>query len=99
MQKNHSVEIPESLLLILASRGNMGDDRIPKIMQLWAERECERLGLAEKVLQEKARNYAEIKARVSAIIGSDTIEEVEKRASVIASAITAVDERVKASKK
>ena len=51
------------------------------------------------MIQEKARNYAEIKARVSAIIGSDTIEEVEKRVSVIASAITVVDERVKASKK
>jgi hypothetical protein len=99
MSQKFTVEIPEILLLILASRGNMGDDEIPRMMQLWAEGECKRLGLAEKVLQEKARNYAEIKARVSAIIGSDTIEEVEKRVSVIASAITAVDERAKTSKK
>mgnify|MGYP003551818683 CR=1 FL=1 len=99
MQKNHSVEIPESLLLILASRGNMGDDRIPKIMQLWAERECERLGLAEKMIQEKARNYEEVKARAAAILGASTVKEVEERVSVIANTLVAVEERMKVNRR
>lgn len=68
MSQKFTVEIPEILLLILASRGNMGDDEIPRMMQLWAEGECKRLGLAEKVLQEKARNYAETTERIKRMI-------------------------------
>jgi hypothetical protein len=99
MTESHAVEIPESLLLILASRGNMGDGKIPYTMQCWAEQECKRLGLTEKVLQEKARNYAEVKVRAKAILGTSTVDEVEKRVSAITNNFMAVEERMKANGK
>ena len=99
MSQKFTVEIPEILLLILASRGNMGDDEIPRMMQLWAEGECKRLGLAEKMIQEKARNYDEVKTRAVAILGASTVKEVEERVSVIANTFVAVEERMKASRR
>lgn len=50
---NHEIKIPQAYLLILAARGKMGDGELPRLMQLWAEQECGRLGLRQQMLEEK----------------------------------------------
>lgn len=55
----------------------MSDGELPKLMQLWAEKECERLGLRQVMLEEKNKLYQETKARAAAILGSHTVEDLE----------------------
>lgn len=82
----HQVEIPESFLVTLSVYGNMGDGDLPKVMQLWAERECARLGLTDKVKTERENRYQELKRRVTNIMGSDTVDRLERFSAALAKA-------------
>jgi len=85
---SHKIEIPEAFLLILAAHGNMGDGKLPSFMQSWAESECQRLGIQDKMLIEKEKRYQQAVRRAKAILGSNTVAEIESVAGAMASAIT-----------
>ena len=91
--QNHTIQIPEAYLLILAAQGKMGSGEIPKMMQRWAEEACEQLGLQQKMLDEKRRNYEEVKARAQNILGSNTVAEVENKVAVLAGVLKKIEAR------
>ena len=82
----HQVEVPEQFLVTLSVYGNMGDGDLPKVMQVWAERECARLGLADKVRVERESRYQELKRRVTNIMGSGTVDRLERFGAALAEA-------------
>ena len=79
MERNTDIQvvIPKQILLTLAVYGNMGDGELPKIMQVWAERECLRVGLSEEVRLAREERYLELKRRVRNVVGSDVIGKLE----------------------
>lgn len=83
----HQIEIPEAFLIILAAHGNMGDGKLPFLMQSWAEQECQRLGIQDKMLQEKEKRYWQVINRAKAILGSNTVDEIENATKAIAPAV------------
>lgn len=83
----HTVEIPEWALLTIATHGNMGSGEVPRMMQVWAEKECERLGLKEKLRKEREERYQDLKQRVSSLWGSDTVQKVEDATASLAKSI------------
>ena len=74
----HNVDIPEWYLLVIATRGDMGDDDLPGFMQTWAEKECARLGLNEKLREERRENLKRLRERMKKTLGNDLVEEIEE---------------------
>lgn len=72
----HTVEIPESFLLTIAICGKMGSGELPALIQAWAAKECERLGLKDvlKELQEKA--IIELGQRMQKVLGKDVTDKL-----------------------
>lgn len=85
--KKHSVEMPESFLMTIATHGNLGDGDLPRLMQIWAENECKRLNITDDLLKMKHEKYKMLKEQVSNLLGSDTVERIEKAVSDAAPAI------------
>lgn len=74
---NHKISIPEWYLLTIAVHGNMGDGELPDLMKTWAEKECRRLGLADKVKELKSERLTELKRRLTNTLGADFVGDVE----------------------
>lgn len=70
--------MPEHYLLILAAHGNMGDGEVPGLMRLWAEGECERLGLAQQMGAERERNLKLLEERLANVIGQQDVDRIKR---------------------
>lgn len=71
---SHKVEIPESFLVMIAACGKMGDGELLRFHQFWAQGECSRLGLDDKVREYQKSVVAELKSRLK-----NTIRSAPKR--------------------
>jgi hypothetical protein len=76
LDKKYSVEIPEWYLLTIATWGNLGDNELPELMQLWAEKECNRLGLKEKLSAERKLKLEILTQRMKRTLGNELTEEI-----------------------
>ncbi len=72
------VKIPEWYLLVIATRGDMGDDDLPELVQTWAEKECARLGLNKKLREERRENLKRLRKRMKKALGNDLTKEIEE---------------------
>ena len=83
----HSVEISEEYLLQIATCGKMGSGELTEMMRLWAERECNRLGLSGKLLELQIAKVKELRESLRNIIGDDNIKVIDKSISVVTCAL------------
>lgn len=65
MGREYTVEIPEAYLLGIAAYGSLGGSKTAGLTQVWAEKECERLGLHDQLVELQNRNLE----RLSRILG------------------------------
>jgi len=84
MKDTIKIDMPVDWLLIMASRGNFGDDRLPEIMKRWAEKQLRENGYANELSRHIKENLDELKARMAKVIGEDKIEEIEAECKMAA---------------
>jgi hypothetical protein len=82
-----TVEIPEFFLLTIAVHGNMGGGELPDIMRVWAQNECQRLGLMDKYVQLQKDRLRELEKRIRNVLGNDAVDklnsDIRKAAKVL----------------
>jgi hypothetical protein len=82
-----NIGIPKDYLLTIAVYGTMGDGTLPEIMRVWAQRECERAGLAQELRQLQKERLVELERRVRNVIGDDAanklLGDIHKAAKII----------------
>jgi len=79
----HKIEIPEIYLIIIATYGKLGTGETPRIMQLWAKQECERLGLRDKVREMQRRNMVELRQQIKNTLGQEAIDSLDNAMNTI----------------
>lgn len=79
----HKIEIPENYLLLIAVGGNLGDDKLPGCMRIWAQGECEKLGLSGKVKTSQTVYLNELKTRLKNKLGEDNFKLLENSLEAI----------------
>lgn len=90
MSEKHTVEIPEFYLLTIAAYGNMGDGDLPKIMQIWAQRECKRLGIESKMIDLQKEHLRELEKRIRNVVGNDAVDKLASDIGKVATALKGV---------
>ena len=81
MNEKHAVEIPEFYLLVMATHGNLGSGTVPKLMQTWATKECERLGLHDQLVELRKRNLEKLRQRLQNVLGEQEVEYIDSAIS------------------
>ena len=71
------VSIPQSFLLTLGAHGNMGDGELPSLMRIWAQRECQRLGLSKELKDLQAERIRDLQKRLTNVLGKDAVTMIE----------------------
>ena len=78
MNNKLAVEIPKMYLLIIAAHGNMGDGELPDMMKIWAQKECERLGIMKDLKLMQSAHLRELGSRLRNTLGDELFGEMTK---------------------
>jgi len=73
----YTVEIPEIYLIQIAACGNMGNGKLMNIIKIWAQKECNKLGLEDKVKKAQKDNLKQLRERMKNILGEKGITKVD----------------------
>jgi hypothetical protein len=77
MSKKHIVEIPELYLIHIAASGKMGTGELLALMRIWAEKECERLGLMPKLREEQKAILKKSHEHLSNALGKENMQKID----------------------
>lgn len=81
------VEIPKWYLLTLAVNGNMGDGELPTIMRIWAQKECERLGIYDEMRELQKDRPREMEKRLRGVLGDEAVGQIVTEIGKVAKAL------------
>ncbi len=79
----HTVEIPESFLLTIATCGKMGSGELPTLIQTWATKDCECLGLKDALKELQEKTIIELGQRMQNVLGKDVTDKLNNMISQI----------------
>ena len=84
---NHPIYIPEDFLLIVAVHGNMGDGELRDLMRTWAQNECRKLHLLEKLKELQNQRLLELTMRLRNVLGDEVMDNLAARIAKAAKAL------------
>lgn len=70
-----SVSIPVEWLILLACQGSMGTGETPIRLQNWADGECKKNGLGDRLSEARREYVTQLKQRVVQLMGSEMPED------------------------
>ena len=74
----YTIKIPEIYLIHIAATGKMGSGDLMDNMKFWAQRECDRLGLKNKVREAQTGNIKALRERLNNTLGKDLMGELDQ---------------------
>lgn len=77
-----TVQIPKHYLVNLATHGNMGTGELPKLMQIWASRQCREHGLHDDVVKALDEKIAQSRKNLTNMLGEEIMIELDKHIDV-----------------
>ena len=74
----YMVKIPETFLVHIAATGKMGSGELLELIRIWAQKECNRIGIEHKVKDAQMQNIKELRERLKNTIGQDLMDELDQ---------------------
>lgn len=75
--KKITVDIPDGYLLHIATYGRMGTGEFSDLMKTWAEKECEKAGLGEKLKKLQLEKLRELRQSIRNVLGDDAMKFID----------------------
>ena len=77
-KKEINANIPLNWLLIMATRGDMGSDKLPMFIQQWARKLLVDNGYQQELRKNQMDNINALRNSVSKVVGKDGMQLIDK---------------------